>query len=145
MLEVSAERAWEEVQRSRLLAYVSWPLLTFEPVAFAPIPPMWTEGTHEVKMRGFGLIPLGLQKIVISRPAAGPQIYQIRDNGSGDLVSRWDHLITITPAQADRCLYRDDVEIRAGVLTPLMWAFAWLLYTHRQRRWRKLVSADFAF
>jgi len=36
--------------------------------------------------------------------------------------------------------YSDEIEIRAGLLTPVIWAFAHGFYRHRQRRWRVLLS-----
>jgi hypothetical protein len=31
------------------------------------------------------------------------------------------------------------IEIACGFLTLPVWAFAWLFYRHRQRRWKKLL------
>ncbi|WP_375402516.1 hypothetical protein [uncultured Sphingomonas sp.] len=96
-------------------------------------------------MRLFGLVPIGEQWIVTSEPPAGPGRYLFRDNGRGGLASRWDHLITIETLEPARCRYTDIVEIEAGLLTPFVWSFARLFYTHRQRRWRALVSSGFAY
>jgi hypothetical protein len=41
--------------------------------------------------------------------------------------------------------YTDQVEIQAGLLTPLVWALASIFYRYRQFRWRRLVAADFAY
>lgn len=144
ILDVSAERAWTMVRQSRLLKHVAHPLQIFEPVDPPRLPAIWTDGRYRVRCRAFGLIPIGEQWIVISTVEAGPDRYVIRDNGHGDLASRWDHLITIRPVSANRCRYTDEVEVRAGPLTPLVAAFAWIFYRHRQRRWRQLVASDFA-
>jgi hypothetical protein len=46
----------------------------------------------------------------------------------------------VTPIDVHRCRYRDRVEIDAGVLTPLVVAFARWFYGVRQRRWRVLAD-----
>lgn len=143
-LDVPAERAWAEVRTSRLLDHVAAPLQAFEPVEPPVLPDVWQEGRYLVRLRMFGVLPIGMQWIVISFPDASPERYQLRDNGHGSLVSTWDHLITIEPLAADRCRYTDEVEVRAGLLTPFVWAFARLFYAHRQRRWRRLVATRFA-
>jgi len=38
------------------------------------------------------------------------------------------------------CSYTDEVEIEAGVFTPLVWLYANLLYRYRQLRWKVLIS-----
>lgn len=145
VLDVSAERAWAEVQTSRLLTYVAWPLLTFTPIGSERLPTTWDNGSHPVLLRAFGVVPLGKQHIVTTKPALGPNRYQLRDNGAGDLASRWDHMITIEPLRHDQCRYSDEVEVQAGILTPFVWFFAVIFYAHRQRRWRKLVNREFVY
>ncbi|WP_374137484.1 hypothetical protein [Sphingomonas sp.] len=86
-----------------------------------------------------------MQRIDISKPMPGPNRYQMRDNGSGDLIKRWDHWITIEPIAPDRCRYTDEVEVSAGIFTPFIWLFALVFYAHRQSRWRALVKSGFAY
>lgn len=143
ILDVSAERAWAALRRPELLAYVARPIQAFHPVDPPLWPVTWADGRYQVKLRLFGLLPMGEQWIVIETPAGRSGSYRLRDNGHGDLVRRWDHLITIDPLSGDRCRYTDQVEVRAGLLTPFVAAFAWIFYRHRQRRWRRLVSSSF--
>ena len=70
--------------------------------------------------------------------------FAARDAGHSALIPVWDHLITIEPVAAG-VLYRDQVEVRARVLTPFIWLFAQVFYRHRQRRWRKLVASGFDY
>ena len=144
ILDVPAERAWTMVRQSRLLEHVAYPLQVFDPVEPSRLPEVWTDGSYRVRCRTLGLIPTGEQWIVISTIDKGPDRYLLRDDGHGDLASRWDHLITIRSVSAGRCLYMDEIEVRAGLLTPFVAAFAWISYRHRQRRWRQLVASDFA-
>ncbi|QIN85355.1 hypothetical protein GBA63_21810 (plasmid) [Rubrobacter tropicus] len=59
-------------------------------------------------------------------------------NEHGGAVRTWNHRIKVEPVSEKRYLYTDEVEIRAGALTPLIWLFAQLYYRYRQMRWRGL-------
>jgi hypothetical protein len=105
---------------------------------------MWADGTYEIQMLLFGWIPAGRQFIRISRSSEGPA-HLLRDNGAGRLARTWDHVIRVEPAPGGRTRYTDVVDVRAGLLTPFLWAFAQLFYRHRQRRWRLLVRRGFDY
>ncbi len=128
---------------TRLLQYVAHPLVSFSPVNGTGFPVTWTEGTHWVRLKLFGFLPFGRQAIVISKPSL-PSGFAMRDAGHSALISVWDHLITIEPHPGG-CLYRDQVEVSAGALTPLTWMFALIFYRHRQRRWRRLAAGGFDY
>ena len=144
-LACAATRAWQEVQRPRLLNYVAAPLLKFTPLRTRGFPETWEEGDFFVAMFGFGFLPLGLERIGISTGMDTEGVFHLRDDGGGTLVKGWDHLITIRPDGDKKCLYRDTVDISAGALTPFVWIFAQLFYRWRQHRWRSLVAADFQY
>lgn len=127
------------VMTPSLLRYVAAPLVYFESVAPADWPSRWTTGPFPVRMKLFGLLPLGEQTIDISMPSASPDCFALRDNGHSRLIPRWDHLITIE-ATDDGARYTDRVEIEAGWRTPFVGLFARLFYAHRQRRWRRLAA-----
>lgn len=61
ILDCAPDRAWQEVQTSRLLAYITAPLVVFEPVSPPALPERWVEGRYLVRMRLFGRIPFGNQ------------------------------------------------------------------------------------
>ena len=148
-LNCPPERAWDEVQTSRLLAYITAPLVAFEPIDPLALPERWAEERYLVRMCLFGRIPFGTQWIVITRPVVDPtpghQHYELRDNGHGDVIATWDHWIIMRATEDGRTHYTDRVEIRAGILTPFVWAYASLFYRYRQHRWRRLVAQDFAY
>lgn len=140
ILPISAEAAWDLVQTTASLEHVSAPLLNFVPIEPRAFPAVWSERAYHVRVLLFGAIPMGEQWIDVSRLATGPDGFKLRDNGRGSLARRWDHLISIAPLGPGTCRYTDRVDIAAGVLTPMIWAFAQLLYRHRQRRWRALAA-----
>jgi len=142
-LPCTLEQAVSQVMTTRLLQYVSYPLVFFKPVDAPQLPHTWTVGTHWVFLTLFGFVPLGRQAIVISMPAVETG-FALRDAGHSRLIPVWDHVITIEPNAAG-VVYRDRVEVRAGVLTPFIWVFAQIFYRHRQRRWRRLVANGFDY
>ena len=88
------------------------------------------------------MLPFGKQWIVTSvhDPKTGEWPKQLRDNGSSAIIKKWDHWITISPNAEGGTRYSDDVEVSAGIMTPVIWALAWVFYWHRQKRWRGLAQ-----
>jgi hypothetical protein len=144
-LACAASRAWEEVQKPRLLNHVAAPLVKFAPLTASGFPETWEDGDFFVFMFVFGFLPLGLERIGISTSVDPEGIFDFRDDGGGTLVRSWDHHIIIRPGGDEDCLYCDAVDIRAGALTPLVWMFAQLFYRWRQHRWRRLVASNFQY
>lgn len=149
ILDCPAEKAWQEVQTTRLLQYVAAPIFAFTPIDPPTLPERWEEGKYQVAMKVFGVLPFGKQWIGIIKPPmdkrAQPQRYEVIDDGTGDLVARWYHRIVIQPTADGRTRYTDTVEVSAGPLTIFIWLFAQFFYRHRQRRWRQLVKNGFRY
>jgi hypothetical protein len=148
IFDAPPERVWDEVRTTRLLRHVAAPLIVFDPVEPPVLPEIWPEGRHRVRMRALGILPIGRQWIVTSMPdpeehARG--VYRIRDEGSGDLVRVWDHRIVIRARPDGRTDYADEVEVHAGLLTPVVWLFAHVFYRYRQARWRRLIARGFRY
>nr|WP_315479329.1 hypothetical protein [uncultured Rhodoferax sp.] len=147
-LDCTAERCFDEVQTTRLLLHIAQPLVHFTPITPPQLPARWEAREYEVAMHLLGCIPLGRQMVRISgqdhSQRDGHFSVELRDNGSGTLISRWDHRIFIQAAEQG-CHYTDQVDIRAGWLTPLVWLFAWGFYKHRQQRWQQLVRRSFSY
>ena len=141
-----AEQVREHVMTSRLMAHVSWPLTLFSPLSPSELPEEWGAGDYRVRMRSLWVVPLGEQTISISFPPGTNGEFVMRDNGHGQLVSRWDHVIRLRPsADGGATLYRDEVEVGAGPLTVPVWAWANCLYRWRQYRWRRLARRGFSY
>jgi len=130
------------------MLHVASPLVEFAPIEPKSLPERWEEKEYLVSVRLLGLLPIGWQRIKISMRDRSNEIghfyMELRDNGHGALMSKWDHLITIQ-ASGQGCMYTDRVEVKAGVLTPFISLFAWFFYRHRQRRWQRLVANRFAY
>ena len=149
LLDAKPERVWKELQRPELLEYVAAPLLVFDPVEPKSFPERWGEDEYRVVMKLFGVIPLGEQIIRTSKvrveDSDGERFYQLRDDGTGQLVPVWDHLISVRETPDGKTVYTDEIDVNTGMLTPFIWLFAYIFYRHRQRRWRKLVENDFTY
>jgi len=138
VLDCSAAKAWDEVQKSSLLVYVIWPLARVVPTG-SPFPERWSEGlTIQCKSFVFGLIPIGVRTLRFEK--IDQNNYEIQSREHDPLISRWDHLVSITPLDDSRSIYRDTIDIDAGKLTWLVLAWANWFYRHRQRRWRALAK-----
>ena len=57
-----------QVRTPRLLRQVASPLLSFSPLTPTEFPSTWSEGTYWVRLKLFGVLPIGHQAIVISYP-----------------------------------------------------------------------------
>lgn len=141
-LPCTAETAVAHLKTPKLLFYVAAPLIAFTPLRPPTLPGQWKEAAYLLDMKLFGIIPLGSQTVSVSYPQA--DCFTLLDDGSSPLIRRWRHTITVTP-QNGGCLYRDSLEIDAGILTALVGAFARILFRHRQKRWRRLVRNGFDY
>jgi hypothetical protein len=138
VLNCSAANAWNEVQKSSLLLHVIWPLVRVVP-AGAPFPERWSEGlTIQCKSFVFGVFPIGVRTLHIEK--IDQKNYEIQSREHDPLIARWDHLVSIKPLDDSRSIYRDSIDIDAGSLTFVVWAWANCFYRHRQRRWRTLAK-----
>jgi hypothetical protein len=136
VLDCPPEGVWEQLQRSALLLEVAAPLVRLVPVG-AAFPERWTEGlTLRCRSYLFGFLPLGTRALTFERIDQSAREIQTRE--SDPLVRRWDHCLRVRPAAGGRTLYTDEIDIDAGLLTPVVWLFAYWFYRHRQMRWRNV-------
>jgi len=136
VLDATPDAVWAALQSPSVLGEVAYPFFTFAPVSPQGLPRVWTEGRHPVRARVlWGLIPVGEQVIDISfHERGGTRI--VEDAGgpvSGPLsvVTGWRHRMAVTRTVGDRTLYRDRLDISAGLLTPIVWIGAWAFWQWR--------------
>ncbi|MCX7792136.1 MAG: hypothetical protein N2378_15995 [Chloroflexaceae bacterium] len=132
------EQLWDAISRPASLRFVAAPLLRFEPLVAGDLDREWVVGkTYAVRLYLFGLLPAGEHRITLVRIDRKANVIESRE--SGTLAPVWNHTIRFHSLGSGRLHYTDEIEIRAGPLTGLIWAFAHLLYRHRQRRWKRLL------
>lgn len=140
VLPATAESVWAALQRTETLQRVAAPVLHFRPAEPGGLPARWSEGCEAtLRLFLFGVLPLGRHTI---RIAMVDQVRgEIHTRETGLMTPVWNHTIRIAPLGAQATRYSDEVEIRAGLRTPLVWLFARFFYRHRQRRWRELLGS----
>ncbi len=135
-LDCAPHKVWAEVQRSALLLEVARPVVAVRPLDGEQFPDRWQQGsTLQCRSYLFGLIPLGTRTLYFETIDDDAREIQTRERDR--IVRTWDHLDSVQSAGDDSTLYSDDIEIEAGLLTPLVGLFAHCFYRHRQRRWRR--------
>ena len=136
VLDAPPDAVWAALRSPSVLAEVAYPFFTFEPLSPRGLPREWTEGEHPVAASVlWGVIPAGEQVIDISYRERG-DVRIVEDSGgpvSGVLavVTGWRHRMAVSPAPDGRTLYRDRLDISAGLLTPLVWIGAWAFWQWR--------------
>jgi hypothetical protein len=136
-LDCSADAAWQGVTSPAGLTTVSAPLLGFRSLSDNGFPERWTEGDHEVAMYALGLVPVGRQIIAVSFHAKGDSRI-VQDLGRGltwplTLTRYWNHRMEVSPTDDGRTQFRDRLEFRAGILSPVLWLGYWVFWQWRAR------------
>ena len=116
------------------LRYITRGLLGFRPLA--PVPDHVGAGdVIRVRLLFFHLLPGWAHEIrIVSLDQDSRRIDTAEHGGA---VKKWNHAITVEPSRGGT-RYTDEIDIDAGPLTPLIWAYAHLFYRYRQLRWRRL-------
>ncbi|MFP4096620.1 MAG: hypothetical protein ACLFUB_19205 [Cyclobacteriaceae bacterium] len=139
VLPISADTAWQLVQRSALLQYVAKGRIRFKPDG--DFPPLWHEGdTVSTRMLIYGLIPFG-GRHVLRVKTIDHKKRRIQTEETNHAVAVWQHQVNIEPLDAGRCRYEDEIVIFAGKRTGFISRWAKSFYIHRQKRWLKLASS----
>ncbi len=138
ILKSPADDVWPLVKKSSTLLYVTKGFLSF--AGAEHFPKEWREGTTEnTRLLFFGFLPAWKHQVSFQKISdSDREMYTIERGG---LVPTWNHFIKVEPLSDYICRYTDDVEIKAGMLTPLVWLFAKTFYHYRQLRWRSLLNS----
>ena len=140
VLYCSADELWNKIIDPSSLKFVASPVLTFVPEGQTDddLPDEWNTGvSYQMKLRLFGLIPLGRHTIRLVKIDRENRTIESRESGS--LAKVWNHTISFRETSRGIVTYTDVIELDAGLLTPVVWLFSQLFYRHRQRRWKILL------
>ena len=146
ILDCDPDAAWRALRSPAVFREVSSPLVEIESLTVDGFPTVWTEGVHPVEMRGAGIVPIGQQLINLSfRTAERGSTRIVHDSGVGvrgavAALKMWDHKMAVAPdpAGTGRTLYRDKLEVHAGLLTPAAWYGLWAFWQWRGHRLQQL-------
>ena len=138
-LDISVNRAWATVTQTRTFHHVTHGLLSFR--SAKSFPSEWHEGDQlEFKLYLFNVIPWWRHQLRVAH--LDNERHELRLEGSGGPISVWNHTMRIERIAETLCLYTDELELRAGVFTPVAWLFAHSFYRYRQRRLKKRLESS---
>ena len=133
------EELWEKIIQPASLQFVASPVLSFKPLDENALPDEWQVDTpYRLRLQFLGFIPLGEHTIRLAE--MNRETNTIHSRESGQLATVWNHDISFRETEPGTVRYTDEIEIRAGWLTPAVALFAHLFYRHRQRRWKVLLN-----
>ena len=138
-----ADRAWSIVTSPEAAARAYAPLMAMESATQLPV--RWRDGDEVVvRLRGARVIPLGSQRIAIRTRRRGDTRI-LEDAGrplTGPLaiIRSWRHRMAVTPLDGGGSLYRDRLDVSAGLATPVVWLALWLVWQARGLRIRAVMD-----
>lgn len=140
-LPCSARELWQKIMEPRSLQFVAAPILSFTPTEAGALDREWEVGrAYPLKLHFLKFIPLGSHTIQLVR--MDKETNTLVSHESGRLARVWNHSIFFQDTAAGTVSYTDEIDIRAGLLTPAIWLFAQLFYRYRQRRWKVMLRGS---
>jgi hypothetical protein len=138
-LACTENELWQKLSKPRSLQFVASPILSFAPIEPGVLDGEWEVGRdYVIKLHFLKFIPLGRHTIQLVKVDRDENFISSRERGL--LAPVWNHNISFQEIKPGLVSYTDEIEIRAGWLTPFIWLFAHVFYRHRQRRWKELLK-----
>jgi hypothetical protein len=137
VLEAPATAVWAAVKTPAAFRAVTRGLISV-PVIASRDHPLEEGETIVGWVLLFGFVPFSRHHLHIARIDEAAMTLTSHEHGG--ILRRWNHDIVVTPAGADRCVYRDRIDIDAGAFTRPVVLYARWFYRMRQRRWRALAG-----
>ena len=134
IVSLSAGEVWALEKDVSRLDQVSRPLLSLNLLPQAES--TWREGgVYRFEIKIFCLIPWAVHEVRMVRYC--DQTYTFETDESGGPIKVWKHTHQVLPLDPVRSICRDEIEIQAGVFSPLVWIIAQALYRKRHRALRQ--------
>ncbi|MBZ0251755.1 MAG: hypothetical protein K8I02_00310, partial [Candidatus Methylomirabilis sp.] len=115
-LACTADAAWGAMKRKETFFYVAKGFLGVSNAE--AFPEVGAVGQRfEGRLLAFGILPLWKHRIEIAEVDEARR--RIRTREGGGPVRVWNHTLLAEPKGPERAAYTDEVEFRAGALTPL--------------------------
>lgn len=138
VFQADADEIWDKLQQLSTLQYIAAPFATFAPLEDTKL--VWCEGqTSSFKLKLFGLVSFGTHTINVlkfDKPAL-----TVYTNEANKWVPVWNHKIWLERIDDKAVKYTDEVQIDAGWKTIFVYWWSQIFYSHRQKKWRKLLKA----
>ena len=138
-ISINVNEAWEKVQTSELLEFVTAGKVKFKPTG-GYFPKRWREGdTITTRMLFYGFLPIGgTHSLMFEKIDNDKKVLQTKEWDKSALI--WNHKITLKPIGNTYIIYMDEVIIYGGRMTWLIANWAKYFYKHRQNRWHLLAG-----
>lgn len=144
VLDCEPETAWDKLHDPGTFAQVMSPLVHVSAASSGGFAERWGSDEQALTLRAFGVIPIGRQTVRLAwREGDATGINVMRDTGRAEsgmltLLHDWDHRMALSPLADGRTLFRDQLRVKAGWLTPLAWPAMWVFWQWRGMRLRQL-------
>lgn len=137
ILPASKNEVFRRLKELKTLQHIAAPYATFTPENNND-DLVWEESSVcSFRFKLFGLFPLGVHTIEVISFSENGDIYTHEHNSH---VPVWNHRIILKQLNQSATQYTDEVEIGAGWKTPFIYFWAKAFYSHRQRKWLKLLE-----
>jgi hypothetical protein len=137
-LPASADKVWDTLQRKTTFLFITRGMLGFS--GSDNWPERFAEGL-KIECRLWFLHVLPSWRHFLNVIRIDGEAMKLVSHERGGPMRKWNHTIRIKPLTESTCHYEDEIDINAGVLTPLIWLYAHVFYRYRQRRWVKMLRA----
>ena len=134
-IPMDIDSAWEKLQTSALLEFVSTGKVTFIPEG-GHFPEKWQEGcTVTTKMLLYGFLPFGgLHSIHFEKIDNKNKVIKTREADKG--INVWNHTMTMQKLFDNTTQYKDEILIYGGWMTAIISWWAKSYYQYRHQRWQ---------
>jgi hypothetical protein len=134
-----ADQVWQALISPKILAQTSFPILTLTPTSVAP--QRWSQGASIlVKLRLFGVVPWGNHRIEFLELDDSKRFFSTSEYDEN--IRGWNHQLQVTPLGPATCVACNRIEFEAGVFNGFVRWFSTLLYRHRHRSLKRLLSSQ---
>ena len=124
------------LQRFDTLVYIAKPYAEFKSID-GQTKLVWEVGrSFSFHVKLFGFITLGVHTINFKEFS----LDNIYTNEGDPFCPIWNHRIILKESTDGKTEYTDEVEIEAGWKTPFVYLWAKAFFSHRQKRWIRLLN-----
>ena len=131
------DEIFRRLQKLKTLQYIAHPYATFKSVDDTEELTWQEDSAFAFHFKLFALIPFGVHTIKVIQFDIEKGIYTQEGNKH---VPVWNHKIILEKIDENTTKYTDIVEIQAGWKTLFVYLWANCFYTHRQRKWKRLLK-----
>lgn len=139
ILPASKKEVFNRLKELKTLQYIAAPYATFIPEDNNNDLVWEKNAIFCFHFKLFSLLGLGTHTIKVISFNENGDIYTHEQNSH---VPTWNHRIILKQLDQSTTQYTDEVEIGAGWKTPIVYLWAKAFYSHRQRKWLKLLAGN---